>query len=223
MSGRADPRASRPAFDAPEGARLVAPAAARNAGPIAEALVRLLGPEGGPVLEVGAGAGQHAVACAAALPGRRWLPTDPDPLHRDSVAAWTEDAGLANLAPALALDASAPEDWAAAREAAGGPVAAVFCANVIHIAPWAVAEGLAAGAAAALAPGGRLILYGPFLEHGAGAAGNLAFDRSLRARDPAWGVRDLAEVSALAARHGFGAPERVEMPANNLILAFARG
>lgn len=99
----------------------------------------------------------------------------------------------------------------------------MFCANVIHIAPWEVAEGLVSGAARALAPGGRPILYGPFLEAGAEAPSNRDFDASLRARDPAWGVRELSEVAALAARHGFEPPERQDLPANNLILSFCSG
>jgi SAM-dependent methyltransferase len=217
-----DPARSRPGVEDPAAEKLVAPSAARNAPVIAETLRRTLGPEGGAVLEVGAGTGQHAVACAAALPGRRWIATDPDAAHLGSIAAWAAEAALPTLAPPLRLDATADGDWDAVAEAAGGPVDAVYSANVIHIAPWSVAEGLVRGAAALLAAGGRLILYGPFLERGAGTDGNLAFDRSLRARDPAWGVRDLFDVTALAVSHGFGPPRREAMPANNLILLFPK-
>ena len=78
-------------------------------------------------------------------------------------------------------------------------------------------------AARVLTPKGRLILYGPFLEADvATASGNLAFDESLRRRDPAWGIRDLAEVAIEAGRNGFGLAERIVMPANNLMVIFAR-
>jgi SAM-dependent methyltransferase len=219
-----DPTRSRPGYEDGAAGRLVAPAASRNAGPIAEALRELLaGGGGGVVLEIGAGTGQHAVACAEALPHLTWAPSDPDPAHVASIAAWAREArasGVENIAEPVRLDAT--DDWAAAVALTHGPLRAAFCANVIHISPWAVAEGLAAGAGRAVGPGGRLILYGPFYEDGETAPTNRDFDRSLRAQDPDWGVRDVRDVSALAARHGFGAPERVEMPANNLILAFPR-
>ena len=214
-----DPTRSRPAYEDASARKLTAPAATRNAGPISETLARLLAGGEGAVIEIGSGTGQHAVACAAALPHLAWQPTDPDPLHRASVAAWAEEADLPNLRAPLPLDATA--DWAADR-ALPLPARAVFCANVIHIAPWRVAEGLVAGAGKALAPGELLILYGPFFEDGEGAESNRAFDASLRERDPEWGVRDLRDVAALAAAHGFGPPERIEMPANNLIVAFPR-
>jgi len=220
VSGRADPRDSRPAYDPPEGDRLFAPSAERNAGPIAEALARRLGPVGGAVLEIGGGTGQHAVAAATALPGRHWRPTDPDPEHLRSIAAWRSAEGPPNLAPPLRLDACEPADWSAAAATVAGPIDAVFCANVIHIAPWSVAEGLVAGAASVLAPEGRLVLYGPFFEDGEAGSGNRAFDRSLRERNPNWGLRDTADVARLAARHGFGPPLREPMPANNLMLIF---
>ncbi len=210
-----DPTRSRPSYQDPTARKLFAPAAGRNAGPIAAVLTGLLAGGDGTVVEIGSGTGQHAAAFAAALPHLTWQPTDPDPAHRASIAAWAEDGGPANLRAPIALDATS--DWAPRV----GPARAVFCANVIHIAPWAVAEGLVAGAARALAPGGLLILYGPFFEDGAAAPSNLDFDRDLRARDPSFGVRDAADVAALAAPH-FAPPRRFEMPADNLILAFAR-
>lgn len=174
------------------------------------------------MLEVGSGTGQHAVACARALAPRIWRPTDPDPLHLGSIAAWAAEAALPNLAPPLALDATRPADWTAARAALAAPPAAIFSANVIHIAPFAVAEALLAEAGATLAPGGLLLLYGPFLEAGETAPSNRAFDASLRARDPAWGLRDTADLAPLAAAAGLAPARRIAMPANNLILAFAR-
>ena len=125
-------------------------------------------------------------------------------------------SGLGNIRPALALDADAP----------GWPVAAadaVVCINMIHIAPWAAAEGLVRGAGTILPPGAPLILYGPYRRGGAHTApSNAAFDQDLRARDPAWGVRDLEAVAALAAECGFGPPTVIEMPANNLTIVFGR-
>lgn len=215
-----DPARSRPGYDDPGAERLTAPAATRNSAVVARTLAELLADEAGPVLEIGSGTGQHAVACARALPRIRWIPSDPDPLHLRSIRAWRAEAGLSNIAEPVALDAT--HDWAAAMALTHGPLRAVFCANVIHIAPWAVAEGLAAGAARALGPGGRLALYGPFTEAEGTAPSNLAFDETLRARDPAWGVRALDEVAALAARHGLAQERRIEMPANNLMLVFRR-
>jgi SAM-dependent methyltransferase len=219
-----DPAHSRPAYADEAAEKLAAPAAERNSGPIAQAMSELLaGGGGGVVLEIGSGTGQHAVACAGALPHLDWQPSDPDPRHLGSIRAWAAEArakGAANLLDPVRLDAT--DDWAAAMALTHGPLRAVFCANVIHISPWTVAEGLIAGAGKAVGPGGKLILYGPFFEEGETAPSNRDFDASLRARDPGWGVREVGEVAALAARHGFGAPERREMPANNLMLAFPR-
>ena len=196
-------------------ARRHAPAVARNRDPILAVLRRHL-PERGTLLEVSAGTGEHAAYFAAAFPGLVWQPTDPDPAARASIAAWARAATLNTLRPPLALDAAA-EDWPVAR------ADAVLCINMIHIAPWAAGLGLLRGAARLLPPGGPLILYGPYRRGGAHTApGNAAFDAGLRAQDPAWGVRDLETVAAEAAAAGFGPPELVEMPANNLMPIFRR-
>jgi cyclopropane fatty-acyl-phospholipid synthase-like methyltransferase len=172
-------------------------------------------PAGARVLEVASGAGEHAMFLAAALPGVRWQPTDRDPEALASIAAWRDQAGLANLAPPLRLDAADLATWPA------GPFDAVVCINMIHIAPWAATEGLMTGAGQGLTPGGRLFLYGPFLEADVKTVpSNLAFDESLKARDPAWGLRDLAEVSTLAQAQGLSLAERIAMPANNLVVVF---
>lgn len=192
-----------------------APAAARNRQPILEVLRTRL-PDRGLVLEVASGTGEHAVHFAAALPGLVFQPSDPDAAARASIDAWGTDSGLPNLRPALALDASA-EDW---------PIAAadaVLCCNMIHISPWASTVGLVGGAARLLPPGGLLYLYGPYRRGGRHTApSNEAFDSDLRRRNPAWGVRDLEAVAALAADAGFDPPEVVEMPANNLSVVFRR-
>jgi SAM-dependent methyltransferase len=194
-------------------ARQHAPATARNRDPILDVLRRLAPPQG-TVLEVASGSGEHAAHFAQALPGLVFQPTDPDPARRASIDAWC--AGLANVRPALALDA-AGDAWPA------GPFDLLLCCNMIHIAPWSAAEGLVAGAGRVLAPGGLLLLYGPFRRQGVPAApSNEAFDAGLRAQNPAWGLRDLEAVDALAQAAGFTAPGITAMPANNLCVAWRR-
>lgn len=194
-------------------ARLHAPATERNREPIRAVLAEVL-PPAGTVLEIASGSGEHAVHMARAFPRLVWQPSDPDAAARASIAAHGAAAGLDNLRPPLALDMlDARADWPRAD--------AVFCCNMIHIAPWEATLGLMAGAAGALGPGGALILYGPFKRGGRHTTpSNEAFDDSLRRRDPSWGVRDLDAVATAAAPRGF-APERVvEMPANNLTVVF---
>lgn len=204
----------------PDG-RLFSPSFERNAEPIREALAGLIGP-GGAVIEIGAGTGQHAAHMARSFPDHAWVPTDPQDSHLASIAAWRRWAGADNLAEPLALDATA--DWAARPEIARLEPVAVFAANVLHIAPWAVAEGIVAGAAAVLGPGGRLIFYGPFREDGRHTGeGNRSFDAALRAENPVWGVRDVGEVADLAQPAGFGPPRVIRMPSDNRIVAFTRG
>ena len=199
----------------PPGAR-VAPSTARNRDPILAVLKAAL-PAHGLVLEIAAGAGEHAVHFAAALPGLHWLPTDPDPAALASIAAWRDHAGLPNLLPPLRLDAAQPDGWPADR------ADAVVNINMIHISPWPAAEGLMAGAGGALPAGGPLVLYGPYVEADVETApSNLAFDLALKRRNPAWGVRRLEDVTALAARHGLALERRVAMPADNLCLVFRK-
>ena len=190
-----------------------APATARNRDAILAVLHRLA-PGSGTVLEVASGSGEHAAHFAASLPGLVFQPTDPDAARRASIDAWC--AGIANVRPALALDATTGP-WPA------GPFDLLLCCNMIHIAPWEAAEGLVAGAGRVLSPGGVLLLYGPFRRQGVKTApGNEAFDADLRARNPQWGVRDLESVDALARAAGFGGAEITEMPANNLSVAWRR-
>ena len=214
-------RYSAGAFDSEPDGRIHAPAAARNAEAIREVLASLIG-DGGTILEIGSGTGQHAAHFAAAFPRHRWVPSDPDPGHRASIVAWGRHARVTNLADPLALDAAG--DWAADPAVAALSPVAVFSANVIHIAPWAVAEGIVTGAARILRPGGRLIFYGPFRENGEHTGeGNRTFDARLRGENPAWGLRDTADVARLADAAGFAIPPALfEMPANNRVLAFTR-
>lgn len=201
--------------------RLDFPATARNSEPILQVLRRVLPPEG-TLLEVGSGSGQHAVYFAAGLPGLIWQPSDPDPAHLASIADYAERAGLANLRAPLMLDVSAP-DWPGPDSPGPGACAAVASMNMIHIAPWAVCQGLMAGSARILSAGGRLFLYGPFIRSGHPTApSNAAFDQSLRAQNPAWGIRDLDDVAAEAGLHGLELLSLEEMPANNLSLVFEK-
>jgi SAM-dependent methyltransferase len=196
-------------------ARLHAPSAARNRDPILNVLRRFL-PARGVVLELASGSGEHTVYFAQALPALAFQPSDPDPQACASIDAWTASAGLPNVRPALALDATA-QPWPI--DAAD----AVLCINMVHISPWQAAIGLVSGAAAILPPGGLLYLYGPYRRNGGHTApSNEAFDRSLRARNPAWGIRDLEAVADLAAAHGFAPPAVEQMPANNLSLIFSK-
>lgn len=200
----------------PPGAR-TAPSTARNREPILDVLKRHL-PEQGLVLEIAAGAGEHALYNAAALPGLTWRPTDLDEGALASIEAWREHAGPPNLLPPLRLDAARPEDWPVRR------ADAIVAINMVHISPWASTLGLMAGAGRVLPAGGVLVLYGPYLEDGvAPAPSNLAFDADLKRRNPEWGLRRVADVAAAAAAHGLSLAERVEMPANNLTLVFRKG
>lgn len=196
--------------------RLSAPSAERNRQPITEALMPILGSASGLVLEIGSGTGQHAVAFATAFPGLEWQPSDLVETHLASIRAWADHAALPNLRAPMRLDAAA--SWPDL-----GPLTAVISINVIHIAPWEVAEGIVRGAARALASGGHLIFYGPFREGGRHTGeGNERFDAVLRAENPAWGVRDIDDLSALAAREGFGPAAITQMPANNRLVACRR-
>ncbi len=191
------------------------PAAARNAGPILGELQRLL-PARGRMLEIASGTGEHAAHFSAGLPGWQWQPSDGDDLALGSVAAWC--AGLDRVRAPLRLDVLAAT-WPGVE----GEFDAIFCANLIHIAPWPCCAGLMRGAARHLAAGGVLVTYGPYLEDGVPTApGNAAFDADLRARDPAWGLRRREDVAVEAARAGLELRERVAMPANNLLLVWAR-
>ena len=197
-------------------ARKLSPPAERNRGPILAELQRLL-PACGLALEVASGTGQHAAHFAAGLPGWRWQPTDSEPKALASIAAWCD--GVANVLPPLQLDVqSAPWPGVSAQ------VDAVYCANLLHIAPWATCPALMQGAARHLSAQGLLLLYGPYRVDGEPTApGNTAFDADLRSRNPAWGLRRLADVLQQAAAAGLHLRERVAMPANNLLLVLARG
>ena len=192
-----------------------APSAERNREPILAVLQRVL-PATGAVLEIASGTGQHAIHFAAAMPHLVWQPSDPDEEARASIAAWTAHSGLANVRAPLALDVrNAPWGIDAAD--------AIVCINMIHISPWESAQALIGGAGRLLGTGGVLYLYGPYRRGGAHTSeSNAAFDVQLKSRNPAWGVRDMEEVVALADAAGFDADEPVAMPANNFSLVFRK-
>ena len=193
------------------------PAAERNSQPILDLLCRILG-ERGAALEIASGTGQHAAWFAAALGQWIWQPSDADAGMLPALAERVAQAGLANLRPPLLLDVMSPR-WLT--QDAGQRFDAIYCANMLHIAPAAACPALMEGAARHLVGGGLLITYGPYFEDGIPAPSNLAFDESLRARDPAWGIRRLEDVVAAARRAGLALRERHEMPANNLLLVFS--
>jgi SAM-dependent methyltransferase len=208
----------------PPDGRLDAPAFHRNHQAIWEVLRQFLAGESGDVVEAGSGTGQHAVEFARGAPEIVWWPSDVNDQHLKSIEAWRVHAALPNLRPPLRIDLS-DSRWCPEMQNGNGPgeLLAVFCANVIHIAPWRVAEGLFAGAGRYLRVGGRLFLYGPFKRGGEHtASSNVAFDKSLRDNNPEWGVRDIDDLEKLAKNAGLLLVERVAMPANNFILVFER-
>ena len=201
--------------DGGEGDKRHAPATLRNRDAIAAALADWL-PASGTVLEVASGSGEHAVHFAAAFPKLDWQPSDPDPAALASIAAWSAEAGLPNIAAPLHLDASAP-DWPL------GHVDALLCINMVHISPWAATVGLFTQGSKLLKKGAPLILYGPFFRRDHPTApSNVAFDESLRARNAEWGVRWLEDVTELAEAKGIELAQVREMPANNLMVLYRR-
>jgi Protein of unknown function (DUF938) len=207
----------------PDG-RLDAPAYHRNHQAIRAVLQAFLAGKSGDVVEGGSGTGQHVVDFARHTPDITWWPSDLNEQHLKSIDAWRAHTGLPNIRPPLRIDLSDPA-WCSRMHDGSGPgeLLAVFCANVIHIAPWRVAEGLFAGAVRYLRADGRLFLYGPFKRDGKHTAlSNAVFDTSLRDRDAEWGVRDIADLERLAGNVGLVLVEIAQMPANNLILVFSR-
>jgi Protein of unknown function (DUF938) len=211
--------------------RQYAPATQRNREPILEVLQQVL-PNTGAVLEISSGTGEHAAFFAAHLHPRQWLPSDPNPIARASIAAWRHSSQTENLWPPIALDVSDsiwPIEQTPLPEPLQGldlqhnPIQAIVNINMIHIAPWSACLGLMAGAGRILSAGGILYLYGPFKQQGAHTApSNAAFDQSLQNQNPAWGVRDLEAVIAVAQAQGFSLLKTVSMPANNLSVIFQR-
>jgi hypothetical protein len=194
---------------------LTSPAAERNKDPILTVLETVL-PAQGSVLEIASGTGQHVCFFAAELPGIRWQPTEPDPASREAIVARVSEAALPNVEAPIALDVHEPR-W---------PVAssydAVVCINMVHISPWSATNALCLGAARHLRTHGKLVLYGPYLENGTAVQSNLDFDATLKRRNLEWGLRELDDVSRVAALHGLQRQQVVRMPANNLTVVFSK-
>jgi len=193
-------------------------AAERNRDPILTVLRTLLAPSG-QALEIASGTGQHAAHFASALPGWTWQPSDRTDAGFAAIRGWAEQTGAANVLPPRrldVLDADWPSDGA---PFASGAFDLVYVANLLHISPWSSCAALMRGAARHLAPGGALVIYGPFIEADVPTApSNLAFDADLRQRDPAWGLRRLQDVRHAAQAAGLALSARHALPANNLLL-----
>ena len=201
--------------------RLHSSAAERNRQPILQLLQALLPPRG-TALEIASGTGQHIAHFAAALPGWQWQPSDAAPENLSAIAEWCADAGVTNVRAPVLLDVLEAQ-WPQGSAAFNAPFDLIYCANMLHIAPWECCAGLMEGAARNLTPQGQLVTYGPYLEDGVPTApSNLDFDASLRQRNPAWGIRHLNDVSAAAAQAGLQLSARHTMPSNNLLLVFER-
>ena len=197
------------------------PAAERNKDPIARELLQIL-PAQGSALEIASGTGQHLAFFASAMPSWMWQPSDLTDASFPSIAAWCRQAGVTNVRVPVTLDVLAPR-WPTEGAGLGGAFDAIYCANMLHIAPWATCAGLMRGAARHLTPHGVLVTYGPYLEPGVPTSpGNRDFDRSLQERDPQWGIRSIDAVVREAGLVGLHLARRVAMPANNLLLVFDR-
>ncbi len=197
------------------GERLYSPSAGRNSADIALILEQDL-PRGARVLEIAGGTGEHAAYICGRRPDIIWQPSDPDAGSRASQNSWAEDRP-GQILPSLALDVMAPAWWSGLQD-----FDAVYCANMIHIAPWAAALGLAKGVSQLLGDSGKMYLYGPFQEGDATAPSNLEFDRNLKARNFEWGVRDLQSVKHIFADVGFNSCTRRVMPKENRMLIFSK-
>jgi SAM-dependent methyltransferase len=194
---------------------LTSAAAERNKDPILTVLESVL-PASGKVLEIASGTGQHVCFFAAELPNIRWQPTEPDALHVEAIATRVRESGLTNIEAPIGLDVHEPR-WPVAEH-----YDAILCINMVHIAPWSATNALCIGAARHLRSGGKLVLYGPYLEQGAAAPSNMDFDSTLKRRNQEWGLRELEDVTRTAALHGLPRQQVVRMPANNLTVVFTK-
>jgi hypothetical protein len=194
---------------------LTSAAAERNKDPILTVLETVL-PASGNVLEIASGTGQHVCFFAAALPKIRWQPTEPEASHLDAIATRIRESGLTNIEAPIALDVHEPR-WPVAEH-----YGAILCINMVHIAPWSATNALCIGAARHLHSGGKLVLYGPYLEQGTAVQSNIDFDSTLKRRNQQWGLRELEDVTRTAALHGLQRQQVVHMPANNLTVVFTK-
>lgn len=197
-------------------ARRHAPATLRNRDAIVQVLQTVL-PGNGVVLEIASGSGEHVVHFAGLFAALEWQPSDREPAALHSIGAWTAQSGQGNIRAPLLIEVE-QDQW---------PIDhadAALCINMLHISPWSATTALFRHAAGLLQAGAPLFIYGPFLRHDVITSdSNLAFDASLKARNPGWGLRDLGDVDGVASEFGFARAALVEMPANNLSLVYRRG
>lgn len=199
--------------------RLYAPATERNRDAILAVLKdELRSP--GTVLEIASGTGEHGAYFAPQLPDYFWQPSDPNEESRRSIAAWRSHVNAPNLGEAIAIDVTRSDCVESVPEFPQ-PVVAIAAINLIHISPWEATLGLFAGAKQLLSVDGLIYLYGAYKRGGQHTApSNEAFDASLQARNPAWGARNLEDVTAVAEAEQFRLDRIVEMPSNNLSVCF---
>ncbi len=196
-----------------------APATQRNREPILEVLLRVL-PAAGNILEIASGTGEHSLFFAPAFSPRLWIPSDPNPIARDSIEAWREESLIDNIQPPLNINVE-NSSWEIEKKDLN--ITTIVNINMIHISPWKACLGLMEGANRILPSGGILYLYGPYKQGGKHTApSNESFDQSLRSQNPEWGVRNLEDVIKVAEEKGLMFKEKVEMPANNLSVIFQK-
>ncbi|MGK7882851.1 MAG: DUF938 domain-containing protein [Crocosphaera sp.] len=196
-----------------------APATQRNREYILEVLLRVL-PSSGDILEVASGTGEHSLFFAPAFSPRLWIPSDPNPIARDSIEAWREESLIDNIQPPLNINVET-SSWEIEKQNLN--ITTIVNINMIHISPWKACLGLMEGANRILPSGGILYLYGPYKQGGKHTApSNESFDQSLLSQNPEWGVRNLEDVIKVAEEKGLMFKEKVEMPANNLSVIFQK-
>ena len=205
--------------DTTEDGRRFSPSIGRNKDVVRETFLSVMLTRGA-ILEIASGTGEHGAHITAAAPELSWTYSDIEPASQASQAAWRAHEGHDRLSGPLTVDTTA-DHWGEAETQA--PWDGLFCANMIHIAPFAAAIGMIDGAGRLLRPGGRLMIYGPFARNGEIAPSNARFSEDLKRRDPSWGVRDLdLDILPLAARAGLELFKAIEMPANNLSVVFEK-
>jgi len=200
-------------------ARKFSPSVQRNRDVIRDVFLELM-PNKGHALEIASGSGEHVVHIASKAPNLIWHGGDPDQDSRHSLTAWIEHSQLSNLMPPHDIDVT-NDHWGISEERHYDIILSI---NMIHIAPFKAATGLFTGVKRRLTKEGKLFLYGPFMHNGEHTSpSNIAFDQSLRTRNPMWGVRDLdLEIIPLAKKHDLQIDQIRKMPANNLVVTFKR-
>jgi SAM-dependent methyltransferase len=191
----------------------------KNRDPILAAFQSLF-PSGGDVLEIGSGSGAHLAYFAPRFAGLRFQPSDRDAAAFGVIEKNRSAAGAANIAAPVVIDLTSPRTWPGGVDKLYD---VIFAINVFHIAPPSAMDGAAEIAARTLKPEGLLAVYGPFNLDGAHTSpSNAVFDRNIQAQNPVWGLRDVRDFENAANRSGLTLRERLEMPANNMVLVFER-